>query len=169
MSITIRFPNVNDQAEFLAAMQASKDLHLPWVEAPLTKEAFFSYLKKYEADNNISYLVICDERIAGVININQIIRGGFQNAFLGYYVVKGFSGKGIMTEGLRQVVSAAFKEHGLHRLEANIQPENVASIKLVQRCGFRNEGFSPNYLKIMGEWRDHERWATTKEDWKEGD
>jgi ribosomal-protein-alanine N-acetyltransferase len=71
-----------------------------------------------------------------------------------------------MREGLRLVVRHAFGALGLHRLEANIQPKNRASIRLVKRAGFTREGFSPRYLKILGRWRDHERWAITAEAFK---
>jgi [ribosomal protein S5]-alanine N-acetyltransferase len=64
-----------------------------------------------------------------------------------------------MREGLNAVVRHAFKNMKLHRLEANIQPNNLRSIRLVQACGFSQEGFAPRYLKIGGRWRDHERWA----------
>ena len=64
-----------------------------------------------------------------------------------------------MRAGLRAAIREAFGALGLHRLEANIQPRNVASIALVRACGFALEGFSPRYLKIGGRWRDHERWA----------
>ena len=68
-----------------------------------------------------------------------------------------------MGEGLRHVLRHAFGPLGLHRLEANIQPANAASIALVRRAGFRYEGCSPDFLRIDGDWRDHERWAITSD------
>ena len=91
--------------------------------------------------------------------VSEIVRGGFQNAYLGYYGFAGQTGQGLMTAGLRAVARHAFEELGLHRLEANIQPGNTASRALARRCGFQQEGYSPRYLRIGGEWRDHERWA----------
>lgn len=70
-----------------------------------------------------------------------------------------------MKEALSAVISRAFGEHELHRLEANIQPGNVRSVGLANSLGFRLEGYSPRYLKIDGEWRDHERYAITSEEW----
>jgi ribosomal-protein-alanine N-acetyltransferase len=73
-----------------------------------------------------------------------------------------------MRLGLAEVVTLAFRAYGLHRLEANIQPGNERSRRLVERLGFRCEGLSPRYLKIGGRWRDHERWAITSEAWRAG-
>jgi ribosomal-protein-alanine N-acetyltransferase len=73
-----------------------------------------------------------------------------------------------MSEGIELVLEHAFGSMGLHRLEANIQPSNAASIALAKRAGFRLEGFSPRYLKIDGHWRDHERWAIVAEDREDG-
>jgi len=94
-----------------------------------------------------------------VYNLSNIVRGLFQSGYLGYYAFAGYERRGYMTQGLEAVVRHAFKTLKLHRLEANIQPGNVASIALVRACGFEKEGYSPRYLKIGGRWRDHERWA----------
>ena len=98
-------------------------------------------------------------QIVGVINITEIVQASFQSAYLGYYGMAWSSRRGLMTEALNAAVRYAFGDLGLHRLEANIQPENTASIALVRRVGFKKEGFSPRYLRINGKWRDHERWA----------
>ena len=71
-----------------------------------------------------------------------------------------------MREGIELVLRRAFLTLRLHRIEANIQPGNRASIALAAGAGFRREGFSPRYLKIGGRWRDHERWAILAEEWR---
>ena len=73
-----------------------------------------------------------------------------------------------MREGVSLAVSHAFRVLRIHRVEANVQPENQASIALVRSLGFRKEGLSQRYLKVAGRWRDHERWATLAEDWRPG-
>jgi ribosomal-protein-alanine N-acetyltransferase len=89
--------------------------------------------------------------------------GALKSAYLGYYAFKGSENKGLMAEGLGLVIELAFGELGLHRVEANIQPANLASIRLAQKVGLTKEGFSERYLYVAGQWRDHERWAMTAE------
>lgn len=159
--VGIRRPTAEDCDEFVAMVQSSRDLHRPWAEPAATREQNAAYLELRQGPDNEGFL-ICDlgsGAIAGVINLNCIVRGQFQSAYLGYYGSAAFARMGYMTEGLRLVVRYAFNQMGLHRLEANIQPGNSPSIGLVRKCGFRREGFSPRYLKVGGEWRDHERWA----------
>jgi len=160
-SVHIRPVTRHDADEFLALMKASRELHEPWISPPLTRRAFDAYLSRTGRDDHEG-LLICipePERIVGVINLNNIVRGSFLSASLGYYVGLPYAGQGYMTEGLRAAVAYAFNSLGLHRVEANIQPNNAPSINLVKRCGFKLEGFSPQYLFIAGAWRDHERWA----------
>jgi len=151
-----------DRQEFLALMQQSKRLHDPWIQPPLSGLSFHNYLARTHRDDHEGLLVCRREgdAIVGVININNIVRGSFLSASLGYYVGAPFAGCGYMREGLELIKRYAFNELGLHRLEANIQPDNEASIALVKRCGFTYEGMSPAFLYIAGQWRDHERWTT---------
>jgi [ribosomal protein S5]-alanine N-acetyltransferase len=164
--VGIRRPAAGDCDEFLALVQSSQNLHRPWVDPPSSRERFYAYVKNRQGLTDDGFL-ICDVpagRIVGVVNVNNIVRGLFQSAYLGYYVGAAFAGHGYMTEGLALVVRYAFTELALHRLEANIQPPNVASIALVRKCGFRREGFSPRYLQAGGQWQDHERWARLCDD-----
>ncbi|MBA3660935.1 MAG: GNAT family N-acetyltransferase [Gammaproteobacteria bacterium] len=168
--VTIREPKMEDKDVFLAAMQRSQSLHHPWVKSPDTSQAFDDYLQQFQRPNQKSFLV-CDQcnNIVGIFNISEIVRGPFQNAFLGFYGVSGYDGKGYMSAGLKLVLEKIFKELGLHRVEANIQPENMRSILFIKKNGFRYEGFSPRYLKINNEWCGHEHWVMTSEDYIRND
>jgi len=160
-------PSLQRQDEFLDAVARSRKLHLHWAAPPRTATAFRENLKRLRSVRNIGHWVCTEDgELAGVININEIVRGVFCSGYLGYYAFVPHNGRGYMKRGLKVVLADAFLQHRLHRLEANIQPDNEASRHLVQRCGFRLEGFSPRYLKLAGRWRDHERWAITVEEWK---
>jgi len=165
MTIKIVPVDLQHESAFLAAVKRSKALHTSWVKAPKTKKEFARYLDNSKKDNQEYFLVFKDNELAGVVNVNEIALGNFRSAYLGYYAFAPYSGKGIMQEGLHLVINYAFKELKLHRLEANIQPDNAKSIALVKRLGFTKEGLSRRYLKIFGRWKDHERWAILKEDW----
>jgi [ribosomal protein S5]-alanine N-acetyltransferase len=159
--IAIRRPGPSDRVEFLALVHASVNLHHPWVQPPSNPEQFDAYLQSRKDPLNDGFLICrpTSGAIVGLINLNCIVRGFFQSAYLGYYGHAAYAGQGLMTHGLKLVIQYAFTQLGLHRLEANIQPQNTASIALARRCGFQKEGFSPKYLKILGQWRDHERFA----------
>jgi ribosomal-protein-alanine N-acetyltransferase len=167
MKITLAIPSSERRAEFLAAAARSRKLHSRWTSPPKTAQEFDDYVTRFNSSNQIGHWILTEAgELAGVVNISEIVRGRFQSGYLGYYGFAPHHGRGYMTEGLRAVVSKAFRQFGLHRLEANIQPGNEKSRRLVQRLGFKMEGLSPRYLKIAGQWRDHERWAITAEDWK---
>ncbi|MGH8017806.1 MAG: GNAT family N-acetyltransferase [Opitutaceae bacterium] len=164
--VRIRLPQQNDETAFLAAVRASAELHASWVHPPATRDAFLLHLETVHTFTTRRFLVTsrADDTLAGVFNLTHIIRGGLQSAFLGYYAFVPHAGTGMMKEGLALVLRQAFGTMRLHRIEANIQPENEPSKRLVQSCGFTCEGFSRRYLKIAGKWRDHERWAILRED-----
>jgi ribosomal-protein-alanine N-acetyltransferase len=84
---------------------------------------------------------------------------------LGYYAFEPYAGHGLMREGMILVVNEAFRELGLHRLEASVQARNERSIALLSGLGFSREGLARRYLKIGGRWLDHERWAVLREEW----
>jgi [ribosomal protein S5]-alanine N-acetyltransferase len=160
-------PSPGRRDEFLAAVARSRGLHRHWARPPRTAREFKANLERLRGGAHLVYWVITEEGdLAGVINITEIVRGVFRSGYLGYYALVPHNGRGYMTRGLRAVLAEAFRRQRLHRLEANIQPDNEASRRLVKRCGFRLEGFSPRYLKLAGRWRDHERWAITAEEWK---
>ena len=166
--VTIRNPELKDEVLFLDAMRRSEHLHSPWTKSPITSAEYQLHFQRTQSDNFKSYLV-CDDKgaIAGVFNLSEIIRGCFQNAYLGFYAVDGYAGKGYMSAGLKLLLSQAFNELKLHRIEANVQPGNVKSLNFISGNGFKKEGYSPRYLKINDVWCDHERWAITLEDWLE--
>jgi ribosomal-protein-alanine N-acetyltransferase len=163
--VSLRAPVAADAERFIALARRSRALHASWTSAPSTPEAFADYLAWVDTPTSLGFLV-CQlrqgdegEEISGVFNLSQIVMGNFRSAYLGYYVFAGYERQGVMRAGLQHLLHHAFGSLKLHRLEANIQPGNAASLALVRACGFRREGFSPRYLKINGRWRDHERWA----------
>jgi ribosomal-protein-alanine N-acetyltransferase len=148
--------------------RASRGLHRRWVDAPADASAFRSFLHRSRLPSVRTFLVVRreDRAIVGVFRLSQIFLGNFRSAYLGYWVGAPYAGQGYMTEGMALLLRHAFGPLRLHRVEANLQPGNVASRALVRRAGFRREGFSPRYLKVAGRWRDHERWAITVEDFR---
>jgi [ribosomal protein S5]-alanine N-acetyltransferase len=164
--VSLRRPTAEDRREFLERVRASRSLHHPWVQAPDDADAFRAFLRSADREDTQRLLVCVNagDAIAGVFNLSQIFYGPLRGAYLGYYAFRPFEGRGHMHEGMRLVLRHAFRALGLHRVEANIQPGNVASIALARGAGFRMEGFSPRYLKIGGRWRDHQRWAILAED-----
>ena len=166
MRVELSTPGPADEAQFLAAMRASHALHNPWIFPPLTPEDYAGYLERL-GERKAGFIARRseDQAIVGWLNVSEISRGALDGAFLGYAGVAGHTGQGYMSEALQLVLGEAFETLGLHRLEANIQAGNKGSISLARRAGFKLEGFSPGYLKIAGEWRDHERWALRAETW----
>lgn len=145
----------------------SRNAHVPWMYHASTE----SYFNKILNGRTIGFFVIdsADDALAAVVNLNEPVGGGFSNAYLGYFTAAGKMRRGLMTEGLALALDYAFGFLDFHRLEANVQPENFASIGVVQKLGFRLEGFSPAYLKIGGQWRDHNRYAILADEWITGE
>ena len=173
--VSLRYPCLEDEEEYLELVRASRELHRPWEPlrpegAPpaASSETFRTWLKDAE-DPRTERMLLCrssDSVIVGRFHLNEIALGAFHSAYMSYWVGAPFAGQGFMREGMELTLQHAFTTLGLHRVEANIQPANAPSIALAKGAGFRLEGFSERYLKIAGEWADHERWAMTVEDWE---
>jgi [ribosomal protein S5]-alanine N-acetyltransferase len=102
--------------------------------------------------------------LIGRVNLSNIVRRAFQNAYIGYYLDRAHNGRGFMTNAVDAAVDFGLGGGRLHRIQAAVMPENHASIRVVEKVGFRHEGFAPHYLRIDGEWRDHNLYAITAED-----
>lgn len=164
----MRHPNEGDFDELLEIYRTSRNHFRGLMQTEYSRAIFERMLVDAAKESN-QYFVTCrrsDDAIIGTINLSQIFRKAFQNAYLGYALGADFTGNGYMTEAVQLILRFAFQELKLHRVEANVQPSNKPSIAVLQRCGFTKEGFSRRYLKIGGRWRDHERWAIIKEDWE---
>ncbi|NGO51562.1 GNAT family N-acetyltransferase [Allomesorhizobium camelthorni] len=151
----------SDADELIRVNAQSRSYHEPWVQPFTDAEGFETWFDEIVTGANVG-LVAREQvsgEVVGVVNVSQIFRKGFQNAYLGFYGSVAFAGRGLMTEAVWLSAHYSFDQIGLHRLEANVQPGNLRSIALVRRVGFRKEGFSPRYLRINGIWCDHERWA----------
>jgi [ribosomal protein S5]-alanine N-acetyltransferase len=173
--VYLRLPAAADCDEYLNLRRVSAEFHAPWEPRPspgvdlYSRESFERYLRDSDSDHRLrSFICRCDDqRIVGAMNWNEIVRGPLQSAYLGYWIGAPFARRGYMHDGLRLALRHSFEGLGLHRVEANVRPENEASVALVRRAGFRLEGYSPRYLEIAGEWCDHERWAMLVDDWNE--
>ncbi|WP_069886884.1 GNAT family N-acetyltransferase [Streptomyces luteocolor] len=162
--VGIRHFTYGDGAEFTARARESRELHRPWLFPPAEERTYRTYAKTLIEDPARAGFLVCERdsgAIGGFINVNNIVHGAFRCGALGYGAFAHAAGRGLMSEGLGLVLTYAFEELDLHRLEANIQPDNAGSVALVRRAGFRREGFSPDFLFIDGAWHDHERWAIT--------
>lgn len=161
----IREIHKNDESLFLEAMHESKNFLEPWVRPVQTRDEFKKYLSIFNRLNAWGFLLLdkTQTQIVGFISLGGIIRGCMLSGHLGFYLNQKYAARGLMQEGLEAVILFIFSHIRLHRLEANIQPENYRSKALVQRLGFEKEGYSKDFMYICGAWRDHERWAIRNE------
>ena len=152
----------------------SAEYHAPWDplrprdywELPVVAERLRTQIEESRAGRSLCLcLSLRDEpeAVIGVANLRNIVRGALLSGHIGYALAPDAVGHGYMTEALSRVITVAFSEIGLHRVEANIMPRNARSLAVAQRVGFVREGFSPCYLRINGHWEDHVRFARLNE------
>jgi ribosomal-protein-alanine N-acetyltransferase len=120
--------------------------------------------KESRAGRSLPLAITYDGRLAGQVTASNVIRGAFDSTSVGYWVDGALAGRGVLPTALAMVVDHCFGPVGLHRIEANIRPENTASRRVVEKLGFREEALHLRYLFIDGAWRDHLSFAVTRED-----
>lgn len=163
--VSLVVPTKQQMTEFIEKSKASKKLHASWTQVPSDEKEYLAYLDRINKDNQFGTFIKLNTtgELVGVININEIVKGVFQSGYLGFYLFSGFNKQGLMNEALKCLINYAFESMQLHRLEANIQPGNSDSLRLIHNIGFIRDGLSRKYLYINKQWRDHVRYAVTKE------
>jgi ribosomal-protein-alanine N-acetyltransferase len=166
--VRLERPSLRREREYLAAVRRSRALHRGFVTCAAREHEYREYLRRARRRNQESYFVVSTalDELVGVVNLNDILGYSLQSARLGYYGFVPHAGKGWMRAGLELVLAEAFGALGLHRVEANVQPNNSRSIRLVRSLGFRREGIARGFLKIGGRWEDHERWSLLADEWR---
>lgn len=120
--------------------------------------------RQTRAGVTLPFAVTYRDALVGQLTIGNIVRGSLNSAYAGYWLDQAVAGRGVMPTALALAVDHCFTEVGLHRVEANIRPENVASRRVVEKLGFRQEGLRQRYLHIDGAYRDHLCYAVTVEE-----
>ena len=123
-----------------------------------------SLTRRARAGTSLPFAVRVEGRLAGQVTVDNIVRGALRSGSLGYWVDRAVAGRGMASLAVALVCDHAFGAAGLHRLQADIRPENLPSRRLVERLGFRREGLARRYLDIDGDWRDHLSYALLAED-----
>jgi len=157
----------------------SRDWLVRWEPQPLAgyvdiaqdRRAFASRCnirdREWQLGNAYGFGLFVGQSFAGEVNISQVQRGPFQNAYLGYWIDEAQAGRGYMPEAVAVLLGFVFDELNLHRLQISIIPRNTASRRVVEKLGLRDEGTAQRYLEINGVWEDHVRYAITAEEWFE--
>ena len=168
----LRQLEVADAEALLGLLVGERAFLDPW--EPARSDAFFTLevqqrgiakLRESEEIVDFGIFLAGGDGLVGRIQLTGISRGPFENAFLGYFVAERHNGRGYATEAVRQAVDFAFGELGLHRVQAAVVPRNVASARVLEKAGFREEGLALRYLQIAGVWEDHRLYAVTAEEW----
>jgi ribosomal-protein-alanine N-acetyltransferase len=172
--VLLRTPVSSDYAEWAAVREKSRDFLTPWEPTwpadDLTRSAFRRRLKRYAEDQrgDLAYAFLIfrsdDGALVGGLTLANIRRGVAQAGSIGYWVGQPFARKGYMTAAVRALIPFCFGTLRLHRLEAACIPDNGASIGLLEKTGFKREGYARGYLCINGIWQDHLLYARLKDD-----
>ncbi|MFZ2103105.1 MAG: GNAT family protein [Oricola sp.] len=168
-ALYLRHPDAADHGEWAELRAQSAEFLKPWEPTwpadDLERPAFRSRIRRYNqeiaAGTGFPYF-ICDKStnaILGGITLGNVRRGVSQCGQIGYWIGERHQGRGVMSEAMAALCDHAFFVLGLHRLEAACIPDNMRSIRILEKAGFAREGYLRSYLKINGRWRDHVLYA----------
>jgi ribosomal-protein-alanine N-acetyltransferase len=179
--LVLRPPRTSDVPEVRRALRANSAHLRPWSVAPAPGEdpasltsvsrAVLRHRREWKRGQAFVLFVSPREdeaRIIGRVALGGILRGAFQNAYLGYWIDAERQGRGLMTEAVRATTTFAFGVAALHRVQAAVMPSNKASLRVLEKAGYRREGSAARYLCIAGAWEDHVLFAVTTEEWPDG-
>jgi len=177
--VVLRAPRATDIAELRGLLIRNAEHLRPWSPSPPpgTNPAGFTELGRSIARHRrdwkagsgyvfVMQLRVPREPLVGRIALTSVTRGPFQSAQLGYWMDAGHVRRGLMTEAVDAMLGFAFDRLGLHRLQAAVMPTNHASRSILQKRGFREEGYAERYLRIAGKWEDHVLYGLTLEEWR---
>ena len=161
--VTARGVRVRDASALDKALGSNRAWLEPWeATTPLirpgtldTKSSIRGLLKAAKEGTALPLVLFHDHEVVGQLNVSQITYGSLSSATLGYWVVEKVAGRGITPVAVAMATDYLFFEKGLHRMEVCIRPENTASLRVVEKLGFRYEGFRRRYIHIDGKWADH--------------
>lgn len=163
--VYLRPSELRDYVEWSALREQSRAFLTPWEPVwpadDLTRTSFRYRVRRHAEemarDEAYSFFVFreSDDVLLGGLSFGYVRRGVSQSASLGYWMGEPYAGKGYMTRAVRAACAYVFEKQGLHRIEASCLPTNEPSRRLLERVGFRQEGYARSYLNINGEWRDH--------------
>ncbi len=125
-------------------------------------------LKQMDNQSGLPFVIEINGEIVGQINVSNILFGSVSSCSIGYWIAPGFAGRSITTTAVALVTDYMFNVVGLHRVEIDIRPENNASLRVVQKLGFRYEGLKERYIHINNDWRDHYVFALTYDEVRGG-
>jgi ribosomal-protein-alanine N-acetyltransferase len=176
--VVLRPPRSRDYDAWRSLRRASRDFLKPyeprWTEADLNRQAYGARLwrGRQEARRGTDYSFLLfektahGEKLVGGLTISNVRRRAAQFATLGYWMGEEFAGRGLMTEAVGVLLPYFFDTLALHRLQAAFLPHNQASRRVLEKNGFREEGYAEHYLQIDGKWADHVLFALTRERWE---
>jgi ribosomal-protein-alanine N-acetyltransferase len=176
--LVLRALRTNDVPEMRRALRSNAAHLRPWSVAPGPGEdpaslasvsrAVLQHRREWKRGQTFVLVIAPREdeaRVIGRIALGGVLRGAFQNAYLGYWIDWQHQGRGLATEAVRATTAFAFSAAGLHRIQAAVMPRNHGSLRVLEKAGYRREGVAQRYLCIAGRWEDHVLFANTAEEW----